>query len=100
MVIILVVLIYTWEIHVPLDLIQKRRLKRYGYLSNFVLITPSSGVIIDITEFRVKLLNRKFPLVMVLYSQVTFEMSSQKEEGDYVDMSGLVFINFLHILLK
>ena len=33
---------------------------------------------------------------MVLYSQVTFSRSkmSSQEEGDYVDMSGLVFTYF------
>ena len=50
-VIVFVVLFYTWEIRVLLDLIQKRSVKRYVYLSSFVLITPSSGVIIDTIEF-------------------------------------------------
>ena len=48
---VFVVLFCTWEIRVLLDLIQKRSVKRYVFSSGFVLITPSSEVIIDTIEF-------------------------------------------------
>ena len=42
----------------------------------------------------------RVPLIMVLHSQVTFSRSkmSSQEEGDYVDMLGLVFTYFIIII--
>ena len=34
---------------------------------------------------------------MVFHWQYTFEMTSRKEEGDYVDISGLVFIDCFNL---